>query len=279
MGHNIVLLINYIFQAGDGRHIELRKYLPKLSVVSHMERNLRFFFCQVTRAQIRKMDPAGAKRYNEIRKCLLKSHRPLTCRKKTYNFLFCQVTRAQIRNMNAAGFDRIPQCTIIRNAKLDEILLTRKSSKIAERRHTIGSTLNKTPTKSVPPVPQLVPLKSILKLPKQAPFNVRGRQSMVPRVTFAANPLRKSLSTPSVFSSAQPISPIAVAGAIANNSVAQSTTTAPSTSTPKSGMVKGTTAKMILNRLNELSQSVDADTSSELDCDFGKLRFSSSDSE
>lgn len=122
--------------------------------------------------------------------------------------------------MNAAGFDRIPKVQIIRNPKLDAILLRKKVTKAIERRHTVGSSLNKTPAKSIPPVPELMPLRPILKRP-----NHQSRQtSCVPHVTFAS------------------ISPIA--GVQSSSS--------PSTSTPK--LQKGTTVQLIIDRLNGLNQ-------------------------
>lgn len=89
------------------------------------------------------------------------------------------------------GFPWKPIVKIGRNVRLDKIIILR-GAKVVTRRRTVGfvatprrpnnSVVNQSP-RNTPPVPQLIPLKSALKMPAQLPFNVRGRKSMFASVS------------------------------------------------------------------------------------------------
>lgn len=141
------------------------------------------------------------------------------------------MTRNQRRTLFEAGFKHPPNVTIIRNTKLDGKLIAQKSSAILARRHTVGSALNETPAKTVLPVPQLVPLRSILKRPRNmSSLNVRmsmldiTNQSPISFTPRGQTSSGSNINMPGV-----------------------------STSTPI--LAKGTTANMILNRIGEKSAS------------------------
>lgn len=79
-----------------------------------------------------------------------------------------------------------PKINIGRITALDKIIITRPKE-VINRRRTVGFRENldssgSASTKNTPPVPQLIPLKSALKMPSQAPFDVRNRKSMFPRI-------------------------------------------------------------------------------------------------
>lgn len=95
------------------------------------------------------------------------------------------------------GFPRKPIVKIGRNVPLDKIIILR-GAKVVTRRRTVGfvvtpsrpnnSVVNQSP-RNTPPVPQLIPLKSALKMPAQPPFNVRGRKSMFASVNQPVSPM------------------------------------------------------------------------------------------
>lgn len=169
------------------------------------------------------------------------------------------MTRTRKQQLCANGFGRVPICNIARDLNLEKILITKESSKVIDRRYSSGAALAKSPARCIPPVPQLIPLRSALKQPTRAPINIRGRQR------------RQSMFVARTIS---PISPFA----------SSSGYVAPTASTPQPTLPKGTTKNIVMNRLNVLpdqsqsSQSVNI-ASSDVDSDFGELRMSNSDTE
>lgn len=114
---------------------------------------------------------------------------------------------------------------IQRNINLEKTML-RTASKVIDRRHIVGNSV-----RQIPPVPQLLSLKSILKTSNKDVGN--KRKSMFPRVTFDFSALNGG-SSPST-----------------STSIPSTSTSSPSTSTPKSRLSKGTTAQIIINRLTQ----------------------------
>lgn len=97
------------------------------------------------------------------------------------------------------GFKKVPNVAIDRIAALDGINM-QKGRKIVARRFTVG--FHATPRQNhgsqpsprhTPPVPQLIPLKSALKLPLRPPFNVRGRKSMFPNINVSPISIRSPI--------------------------------------------------------------------------------------
>lgn len=80
----------------------------------------------------------------------------------------------------------MPNVSIRRIPILDQIILNRKV--VITRRRTVGCPV--TPK----PVPLLVPLRSVLKIPAHAPFNIRGRKSMFSALTYATSTPKKNSS-------------------------------------------------------------------------------------
>lgn len=79
-----------------------------------------------------------------------------------------------------------------------------RTKKIITRRRTVGFVV--TPRRNAdssiatprhtPPVPQLIPLKSALKMPSRPPFNVRGRKTMFGRINHPIS--GRPISSPSI---------------------------------------------------------------------------------
>lgn len=96
------------------------------------------------------------------------------------------VTRGKRREIKNNGFDAVPKVLIRRITTLDQIILNRKV--VVTRRRTVGCPV--TPK----PVPLLIPLRSVLKRPAQVPFNIRGRKSMFPSITYATSTPKRTLT-------------------------------------------------------------------------------------
>lgn len=108
--------------------------------------------------------------------------------------------RSMFRPFASDGFHRVPKVAINRNFGLDTIIITKKN-KIVARRRTVGfratpqrNTGSTASPRHTPPVPQLIPLKSALRMPSRPPFNVRGRKSMFPRI----NPAPSASGSPTI---------------------------------------------------------------------------------
>lgn len=143
------------------------------------------------------------------------------------------MTRGQRRFLFENGFKYPPKIMVYRNTIFDGKLIAEKSSKIIMRRNTVGCNLNKTPSKSTKPVPQLVPLRSILKQPKSVPFNINARKSFF-GVTYQPGLLSRSQESLS-------------------SSTLKNDTQKITTSTPK--LAKGTAVNIILFHFAEKSMS------------------------
>lgn len=96
------------------------------------------------------------------------------------------ITRSFRAQIERNGVSIEAKTQIERNMALEKCML-RKPSKVIDRRHTVGVPLKKTP-----PVPRLIPLRSILKTPSKDVGN--KRKSMFPRVTFSPSTSNNSAS-------------------------------------------------------------------------------------
>lgn len=173
-----------------------------------------------------------------------------------YQYSF-SVTRKQVREMSDGGFCVYPKVLIRRIIGLDKIILDRP--KVITRRRTMGS-LPETP-KATKAIPQLVPLRSMLKQPAQVPFNIRGRKSMFASVNL-------TYSTP------KPSSPSLVKGTTVKMILARANQQSPQ---PTPSTSSGSTT----NRPQTVQPNHPADTTlspiSSPDGSFGRLQFSDSD--
>lgn len=103
------------------------------------------------------------------------------------------MTRFQQRNARIAGFNQNPTVVMLRKTNLDRLLIITNPNLI-QRRKTVANLANledlndvsnNTVQNSNQSNQQMVPLRSILKQPNTAPFNMRRRKSMPAlKVTF-----------------------------------------------------------------------------------------------
>lgn len=109
--------------------------------------------------------------------------------------IFLSGTRLKLKRIESEGFRTNLKVKIRRIAALDGIIIGR--SRIITRRRTVGS-------------PQLMPLRSVLRQPDRAPFNVRGRRTMF--ATYLPSPNRaiaRGTTSNIIFSRIQnPINPV-----------------------------------------------------------------------
>lgn len=108
---------------------------------------------------------------------------------KTIFYFKISVTRSMFKPFESDGFTKVPKIEIIRIGALDSINMI-KDKKIIARRQTVGfratpRRIDSATVRHTPPVPQLIPLKSALKMPSNPPFNVRGRKSMYPSINVS----------------------------------------------------------------------------------------------
>lgn len=109
-----------------------------------------------------------------------------------YDFLI--ETRAQNKVEKENGFVLQEEVRVRRIIRLDTVLLNAR--RIVTRRVTFGGNNGLVPSPPSTPrgkdkaVPKLLPLKSILKMPKNAPINVHGRKSVpAPSAARANSPV------------------------------------------------------------------------------------------
>lgn len=105
---------------------------------------------------------------------------------------FFLATRAQEKLKIENGFVYKEEVRVRRMVRLDEILIT--AQRIVTRRVTVGPSVpppSITPPPVTPPhgnhgsgrpIPPLLPLNAILKMPKRPPFNLQGRKSLPAKV-------------------------------------------------------------------------------------------------
>lgn len=115
------------------------------------------------------------------------------------------VTRAQKKIKHDRGFKMEPKVKVRRIFSLDRNLVTVK--RITKRRNTVAASAGSSvaPVAPVPvprdqhitrPIPQLLPLKTVLKMPSRAPINIHRRKSMTAATTVPDDGLSSNLSSP-----------------------------------------------------------------------------------
>lgn len=130
------------------------------------------------------------------------------------------VTRSMFKPFDNYGFEKVPKVKIDRIIMLDKIIIN-KGNKIVTRRRTVG--FRATPRRNggntiasprhTPPVPNLIPLKSALKMPTRPPFNVRGRKTMFATVNQSpipsGSPIPRGTTAQMILNRLSPVSPVA----------------------------------------------------------------------
>ncbi|XP_031639384.1 uncharacterized protein LOC116351424 [Contarinia nasturtii] len=87
------------------------------------------------------------------------------------------LTRSQERSARIAGFNQKVKVVILRNTNMDRLLISKKSNRI-QRTKSVGNLVDDDVQNLNFPNQQMVPLRSILKQPKNAPFSLTRRKSM-----------------------------------------------------------------------------------------------------